>query len=295
MLGKLKRAFIPHKYNDYRPHAIRNKWLSIYTIGLIVSHFAFGLAFYTGPTTANEVNVTNSIYSLTNSARTQRNIQALTQNQKLADAAYAKLTDMFQKNYWDHVSPVGTEAWYFIENKGYDYQCAGENLAKGFSNANSVFNAWMSSPAHRANILDARHNEIGVAVGTGNLYGKTTTVIVQLFGTQKVYAEPQKVVTEPAVPEPAAPVTEVVEPPKQLTLGEKTDIPTISLYNATSATKLPYLALWAFIFVLMLLDFAMLKKAGAHKLHPHRFHFHSTLTLSIFFFVLLAVGVASIA
>ncbi len=208
---------------------------------------------------------------------------------------------MFQYDYWDHTSPSGTEAWYFISKEGYDYNCAGENLAKGFSNANSVFSAWMASPTHRANVLDSRHKEIGVAVGTGNISGKTTTIVVQLFGTQRVYAEPtaptpKQVVAQPTPSAPAPePVVAPVEEQKTVTLGEKTSKPTITLFNATSASKLPYLALWSFIFMLVLFDFAMLKKAGAQKLHPHRFHFHTALTLSIFFFVLLAVGVASIA
>jgi len=290
MLGKLKRAFIPHKHNGYRPHALRHKWLSIYTLGLIVSQFAFGLAFYTGPINTSEVILTSNIVHLSNVVRNQKGLQTLTENKALTTAAYDKLNDMFQKNYWDHKSPDGTEAWYFIKKEGYDYNRAGENLARGFTNANSVFNAWMSSPTHRANILESRYQDIGIAVGTGNFNGRSTTIIVQLFGTQRAYAQPSNMAI-------ASPKNSIVQNTETvpLALGEKTTKPTFSLYNAASTNKLPYLVLWGFILVLIIFDFSMLRHEGKHKLQPHRLHLQTAVALSIFFFVILTVSVVSIA
>jgi uncharacterized protein YkwD len=40
---------------------------------------------------------------------------------------------------------------------------AAENLAAGPSSADQIVAAWMSSPGHRANILDRRLNRVGVA------------------------------------------------------------------------------------------------------------------------------------
>jgi uncharacterized protein YkwD len=42
--------------------------------------------------------------------------------------------------------------------------------------------AWMNSPGHRANILNARFSEIGVAVGKGTFEGKQVWLAVQSFG-----------------------------------------------------------------------------------------------------------------
>lgn len=271
---KFTHAFVPHKHNNYRPHAIRHKWLSIYSIGLILSHLAFGVAFYTGPINANEKLLTNNIIDLTNEVRNETDLGVLTENKKLTNAAYAKLTHMFQNNYWDHKGPDGTEAWVFIEENGYEYSCAGENLAKGFTNANAVFNAWMKSPTHRANILEERHRDLGIAVGTGELYGKNTTIIVQLFGTEKTYAS---------------------EPSQPLTLGEKTSVPSISLRNATVPSRLPYFALWTLIIAFIAFDFIMLKREGTHKHKVHRLHFRSAIALSLVLFVILAASIASIA
>ena len=41
----------------------------------------------------------------------------------------------------------------------------------------------MNSPTHRANIVNGRYREIGVAVLEGELEGQETTLVVQMFGT----------------------------------------------------------------------------------------------------------------
>ncbi|MDP1629757.1 MAG: CAP domain-containing protein, partial [bacterium] len=105
--------------------------------------------------------------------------------------------------YFSHVGPEGAEPWYWIKKAGYDYVYAGENLARGFIDANSVFNAWMKSAGHRANILNSRYTEIGVAVLSGNMAGRETTLIVQMFGSRpKAGAAPLKTDSgQPFLPE----------------------------------------------------------------------------------------------
>ncbi|PIZ00236.1 hypothetical protein COY62_03685 [bacterium (Candidatus Howlettbacteria) CG_4_10_14_0_8_um_filter_40_9] len=329
VLHKLVHAFIPHPHNDYRPHAFRHRMLSIYSLGLILSQFAFGLAYYTGPANVNDAQLAKNIVDLTNQSRTASGLGVVSGNTALEKAAYAKLTDMFQKNYWDHVSPTGTEAWYFIDSQGYDYKYAGENLAKGFYDANSVFNAWMGSSTHRANLLDNKHKDIGVAVGTGELDGKQTTIIVQLFGSQRAIAQaPAPVsVTQPVpavppvvnppvantapvetpvpelTPTPVAPIQTPASPEiiKKAELKEtipnnnKLNIPLFRIKNATMPQKAPYLALWGIVLFLVMFDYSMLRRLGIHKLKPHRVHFGSAVALSMLLFLILIMSVASIA
>ena len=47
---------------------------------------------------------------------------------------------------------------------GYEYSALGENIAYGYSGAADVMNAWMNSPAHRANILESMFTQIGISV-----------------------------------------------------------------------------------------------------------------------------------
>jgi uncharacterized protein YkwD len=47
---------------------------------------------------------------------------------------------------------------------GYDWSALGENIAYGYGTAEAVVQAWINSPGHRANILNASFTQIGVSV-----------------------------------------------------------------------------------------------------------------------------------
>ena len=65
--------------------------------------------------------------------------------------------------------------------ESYDYSYAGENLAMDFHSAEKMEDAWMKSPTHRANILNEKYKDIGVAVKAGNQHGGRASV----FGTSQ--------------------------------------------------------------------------------------------------------------
>ncbi len=112
------------------------------------------------------------------------NLPALTYNAKLAAAAKAKAEDMFAKQYFEHISPDGTDPGELVKAHGYDYMVAGENLILGnFNDEKEIVQLWMNSPGHRANILNTRFTEIGVAIIKGTYKGKTAWIGVQEFGT----------------------------------------------------------------------------------------------------------------
>jgi len=132
----------------------------------------------------------DKVIELTNAERLSVGVTILKENSELDQAALAKATDMFENNYWAHVSPTGTEPWYFVTQSGYEYKHAGENLARDFSNPKDIVTAWMASPTHRQNLLDSRYKDIGVAVVDGYINGVETTIVVQLFGsTQSTIAK----------------------------------------------------------------------------------------------------------
>ncbi len=141
----------------------------------------YSLAQSNYSTTSSQINA-NSLISLTNQTRSQNGLQSLAANSKLNQAAYAKANDMISNNYFAHTSPSGIMGWHFIRGQGYAYSKAGENLAKDFMTSQGVFNGWMASPTHRANILEPGFKEIGIAVKTGFINNKATTVTVQMFG-----------------------------------------------------------------------------------------------------------------
>lgn len=111
------------------------------------------------------------------------NLPALIENQKLDEAASAKANDMFLNQYFEHVSLLGVDPGKLVQSYGYDYIIVGENLILGnFASEKEVVQKWMDSPGHRANILNNRYTEIGVAVIKGTYKGETVWISVQEFG-----------------------------------------------------------------------------------------------------------------
>jgi len=111
------------------------------------------------------------------------NLPALKENTILDQAAAAKANDMFLNQYFEHVSPSGVGPGDLAQKYGYDYIVEGENLILGnFSSEADLVQNWMDSPGHRANILNNRYTEIGVAVIKGTYKGETVWIGVQEFG-----------------------------------------------------------------------------------------------------------------
>jgi len=179
--------FAPHPHNNHKAKILQPHSLVI-LIGLFIMGRSFidmtiglqpGVLGY-----ASQIDP-DKVIELTNNERLGAGITILKENTELNQAALAKAADMFEDNYWAHISPTGTEPWYFITESGYKYQHAGENLARDFSNPRDVVAAWMASPTHRQNLLDSRYRDIGIAVMDGYINGVETTIVVQMFGSSQ--------------------------------------------------------------------------------------------------------------
>lgn len=131
---------------------------------------------------ATEINPEN-IINLTNEERNKLNIKPLTANQLLTKAAYTKANDLFEHQVFEHnIEGKIFSSW--VREAGYDYNYVGENLALDFVTAEGAIRAWMESPTHKKNITNNRFEETGVAVVEGNFDGKSSILIVQIFGTK---------------------------------------------------------------------------------------------------------------
>lgn len=133
---------------------------------------------------AGGISTENVIKEL-NETRIFSGLPPLVKNEKLSKAAEEKIQDMVKKGYFEHTSPDGIEPWHWINKNGYAYTYAGENLAMDFKTAKLQQLAWMKSPTHRKNILNADFQEIGVAVGQGMIDGHMATITVQEFGARR--------------------------------------------------------------------------------------------------------------
>lgn len=198
----LKLWFIPHKENNYHPHAFRPKALKAYSALLIIIKISTAAFFFSAfPNAAQFAQLTSdSMLSLTNASRSESGLSALSLHPRLVLAAESKAQDMIDKGYFSHTSPDGSRFFTWIQEAGYNYSIAGENLAMDFTSAKSAHNALMASQSHRDNILNSNYVHIGIAVKTGMIDGKNTIVLVEMFGTP--YVPPTQVAVTTPEPEP---------------------------------------------------------------------------------------------
>ena len=187
LLAHLAHLFTPRRSNNHRPKILHPDFL-VYLGITAVGFFALVNTFRFFPSLHNSVlgfasDITvDQVVTYTNQQRSKQGLQPLTLNTQLSAAALAKAQDMLDHQYWAHTSPQGKEPWDFIKSAQYSYQVAGENLARDFHTTTAMVKAWMASPTHKANIMNAKYEEIGVAVVNGKLEGFETTLVVQMFG-----------------------------------------------------------------------------------------------------------------
>ncbi len=188
----LKKYFIPHEENEYKPHFLRSKTAALVLGVVFFVEILFLLqTFVVLPNSSFLASVLPSVLVAdTNAGREAHSLSALEQNQLLQEAAQLKANDMAAKGYFSHDSPDGKTPWYWLQQVGYNYEYAGENLAVNFVDSQDVMTAWMNSPTHRANILNDKFSEIGIATSKGTYKGREAVFVVQFFGTPALALAP---------------------------------------------------------------------------------------------------------
>lgn len=240
MKEMLIKYFIPHPGNDHKPHALRSQFLLGLVLAVLLIEALFFSYIFLSKNTRDYLAAVlpGVLVSLTNQTRIETSLDALSSNTLLQQAAQLKANDMATKGYFAHTSPEGHEPWYWLDQVGYVYSYAGENLAVNFIDSDDVTDAWMKSPSHRANIINQNYTEIGIAVASGIYKGKNTVFVAQFFGTPSVASIPKPPTTYPtdqyaiaSTPQTAPPPV-VVSPipqssvPQKSVLGSETDVGT---------------------------------------------------------------------
>jgi uncharacterized protein YkwD len=126
------------------------------------------------------------VVTLTNAHRAQAGCPPLAFNSRLTQAAQRHSDDMARHSFCAHQGSDGSTPWVRIQDTGYVYTSAAENVAAGYSSPASVVTAWMNSPGHRNNILNCNLTEIGV----GYTYRADDPVRYRHYWTQ-VFAKPR--------------------------------------------------------------------------------------------------------
>lgn len=292
----LHRLFLPHISNNYRAKLLHHKTIIAVIAVFFFSSFSMS-AIRTGfPSVLGTFSdiTSQQLLLLTNQFRQQNGLPPLQLNQNLSEAALNKANNMFSEDYWAHDSPDGKTPWDFIKAAGYNYVYAGENLARGFTTAQSVVDAWMASPEHRANMLSPNYTNVGYAVETGKLTGEDTVLVVEMFGSTTLAASPgnelaakaQKETKSTATQSPAKPQSE-----QQVLNANKTPVAVAKpLVNSASfSSNIAAIVVALFIFTLIL-DMVVIERKKVVRLVGHNMDHLFFLTLLLILIGLIARG-----
>ncbi len=182
-LYKIHKYFIPHERNEYKPHILRDKAVRVLLLLILTLECLFLLqSLFISRSGFLASIISGIVVDRTNENRLTDHLVSLSENPILVQAAMLKAQDMANKGYFAHTSPEGLSSWYWLEKVEYQFTYAGENLAVDFSDSSEVVQAWMNSPVHRANILNEKFTEIGVAAVQGVYEGHKAVFVVQFFG-----------------------------------------------------------------------------------------------------------------
>lgn len=177
--------FFPHPRNNHHPHLFG--YTSLIAIATLIAVAEIGYVTQTKYVFLNTeflASVLPSVLTdLTNTDRTDNGLAPLVRSARLDAAAQAAAEDMASKGYFAHIAPDGTTPWYWLDEAGYEYRYAGQNLAVNFTDSKNVQDAWLASPTHRENIMKPEYTQIGFGTATGTYQGQQTTFVVQFFAT----------------------------------------------------------------------------------------------------------------
>jgi uncharacterized protein YkwD len=107
-----------------------------------------------------------AVLALVNKERLKAGCSPVLPDTALAELAGNFSEDMAERGFFDHTDPDGDTPWSRAKQAGIT-NLGGENIARGQANAQSVMDAWMNSPGHRANILNCNYKTLGVGVQFG--------------------------------------------------------------------------------------------------------------------------------
>jgi uncharacterized protein YkwD len=134
------------------------------------------------------------VFELTNQVRLAKGLAPLSKDAELTNVARAYSNDMLVRRFFDHTTPDGVA---FHDRISDNYQhwvrFTGENIwsAWGYDPgktrklAQEIIDDWMSSPGHRANVLDPDFTHLGVGVSARN---STIRATQEFVGRVKVFS-----------------------------------------------------------------------------------------------------------
>lgn len=147
------------------------------------------------PNWSDLARIRTAILCLVNRERMARGERPLRANGALERAAQGYSQEMSHDGYISHIARSGATPLSRVRADGYIYSSRvgyelAENIGWGtlwMATPRAIVAAWMASPGHRENILDARYRDTAVGVSPGApasmAHGQPGAVYTQEFGS----------------------------------------------------------------------------------------------------------------
>ena len=131
-----------------------------------------------------------------NSFRRTHHLQPLRLSPSLSAAAREHTEQMAQEGFFAHASADGSAFWKriqsFYPSGTWSFWSVGENLLWSSPDVSpgTALQMWLASPEHRANLMDPRWREIGIAAvhepaAPGVYDGRDVTIVTTDFGVRR--------------------------------------------------------------------------------------------------------------
>ena len=108
----------------------------------------------------------NEVVSLVNQERAKQGLNALQMISALNNAGTKRSQELV--TLFSHTRPDGSDCATVLNEFGVTWKTSGENIAYGYATPEDVMTGWMNSSGHRANILNANFDSIGIGVVSEN-------------------------------------------------------------------------------------------------------------------------------
>ena len=177
---------------------------------------AFMASVPTAATAWNQGSAEATLWQLLNGARSNNGLAPLQQHSGLVGLARWRSQDMINRGYFSHtILGSGCEVYCYYDSNGISYSLGGENIGwnSGWSDAQSpvkVHEGFMTSPGHRANVLERAftHGGVGAAAKDGSTSLNGTPITNIRMYTELFLQAP----SAPAPPPPPTPAPAPVAP-----------------------------------------------------------------------------------
>ncbi|MCM1055349.1 MAG: CAP domain-containing protein [Bacteroides sp.] len=133
--------------------------------------------------TQAELDFIERVFELTNREREKEGLPAFRHMDALDAVAAVRAWELTVEYRSDHTRPDGSSYIGAFNENGIVYGAWGENIAAGQDTPEAVVEAWMNSPHHRAAILNAEYDHMGV----GFYYVENDSQEYYYFWTQEFY------------------------------------------------------------------------------------------------------------